>query len=120
MKDPIRGSSLLFHFADGPMAGKTFEHTFSRDGVVSFRMTGDGKAHAPAQTSAAPKSTLKYEVAAIRDDVYAVSYLSKGYTLTTILDFKTKKLVAFSSNEQMVSVQHGTFDTAQQPQLQPH
>ncbi len=115
MKDPIRGSSLRFHFADGPMAGKTFEHTFSQDGAVAFHMMGDGKsAHAPAVTGRpTPGPTLKYEVAAIRDDVYAVSYLSKGYTLTTILDFETKKLVAFSSNERMVSVQHGTFDTAE-------
>jgi hypothetical protein len=35
---------------------------------------------------------------------------SGGYTLTTVLDFKTKKLVAFSSNEKGVSVQHGTFE----------
>lgn len=52
----------------------------------------------------------KYEIAMIREDLGAVSYLgSGGYTLTTMLDFKTKKLVAFSSNEKGVSVQHGTF-----------
>jgi len=42
--------------------------------------------------------------------VSAVSYLSSaGYTLTAVLDFATKKLVAFSSNEKMLGIQHGTF-----------
>jgi hypothetical protein len=40
-----------------------------------------------------------------------VSYRSAaGYTLTTVLDFKTRKLVAFSSNEKMLTLQHGTFE----------
>ncbi|HEY6461737.1 MAG TPA: MoaF N-terminal domain-containing protein, partial [Polyangiaceae bacterium] len=100
-------------FSDGPMAEKTFEHAFAADGTVTFHMA-DGKAGAAkAQGSgdgAAAKSAIHYEVAPVTDDVYAVSYLSKGYTLTTILDFKTKKLVAFSSNEKNVSVQHGTLE----------
>ncbi|HEX8791576.1 MAG TPA: hypothetical protein VF765_11545 [Polyangiaceae bacterium] len=106
MTDLIRGKTLLFHFSDGPMAGKTFEHAFSRDGTVAFRMADRASAGSP------PKSSLKYEFAPIRDEVCAVSYLSKGYTLTTILDFASKTLVAFSSNEQMVSLQHGTFEFA--------
>ncbi|HEY2513930.1 MAG TPA: MoaF N-terminal domain-containing protein [Polyangiaceae bacterium] len=121
-KDPIRGQTIRFHFADGVMAKKTFEHTFAEDGTVTFRMT-NGKSEAGGDASGkdtTAKEPIHYEVAPIRDDLCAVSYLSKGYTLTTILDFKTRTLVAFSSNDKAVAVQHGTFDApearAQQPE----
>ncbi len=53
----------------------------------------------------------KYEVAAVSADVDAVSYLgSSGYTLTVMLDYKTKKLVAFASNEKSLLLQHGSFE----------
>src|ERR1700761_1509795 len=97
-QDPIHGKTLRFHFEDGPMAQKTFEHAFASDGTVTFHMA-DGKTAGKSQTDgdgAAAPAPIHYEVAPVRDDVYAVPYLSKGYTLTTILDFKTKKLVAFS------------------------
>jgi len=113
--DPIRGKTLRFRFIDGLMANKTFEHRFASDGTVTFRaVNADVKTGAPSEGSA-EKPLINYEVVPIRDDIYAVAYLSKGYTLTTILDFKTKKLVAFSSNEKMVSSQHGTFDWGEQP-----
>jgi len=106
--DPIRGKTFRFIFDDGAMAGKTFEHTFDADGTVAFRMIGgenkpgDKPDHTPS---------TKYQVATIRDNVCAVSYLSSaGYTLTTILDFATNKLVAFSSNEKMLGVQRGSFE----------
>lgn len=107
--DLIRGKTLRFHFADGVMANKTFDHRFAADGTVTFRMVTEGRDDG-AGKSAAPKESIRYEVAPIRDDVCAVSYLSKGYTLTTILDFESMKLVAFSSNEKMVSMQRGTFE----------
>ena len=117
MTDLIRGKTLLFHFSDGPMAGKTFEHAFSRDGTVGFRMF-DRETKGRADTP--PKSSVKYEVAPMRHDLCAVSYLSKGYTLTTILDFASNTLVAFSSNEQMVSLQHGTFELVQARGTEAH
>ena len=86
------------------MAGKSFDHTFSRNGGVIFREVGsdpDGK----------PGSADQYEVASLGQDVHAVSYLSgSGYTLTVVLDFKTRKLVAFASNETSLTKQHGTFE----------
>ena len=113
--DPIRGQIIRFTFSDGPMAKKTFEHVFDAKGTVRFRMVGgdasssEGKGAQGDESRRAPEP--RYEIATIRDDVAAVSYLgSGGYTLTTVLDFKTKKLVAFSSNEKGVSVQHGTFE----------
>ncbi len=106
--DPIRGKTIRFRFDDGPMANKAFDHSFSPDGNVTFKLAGANEKPS-SDTAAAP--AIPYEVAKIRDDVYAIAYLSKGYTLTTILDFKTQKLAAFSSNEKMVSSQHGTFES---------
>ncbi|MGD0678660.1 MAG: hypothetical protein ABSC94_24900 [Polyangiaceae bacterium] len=99
------------------MAGKTFEHSFGRDGTVKFRQVGEAKRGSEtsdtkdATEAPAAKYTAKYEVESIRDDVLAISYQSvAGYTLTTILDLNTKTLVAFSSNEKMHLMQHGTFE----------
>lgn len=119
-QDPIRGHTYRFHFADGVMANKTFEHAFAEDGSVTFRMLG-AKPETGSEAGvkdATPKESVHYEVAPIREDVCAVSYLSKGYTLTTILDFKTRTLVAISSSEKMLAVQHGSFELigAREPQ----
>ena len=101
-RNPLAGKTLRFSFEDGPMAGKTFEHVFEPGGAVRFRAM-DSKGDATTEK--------KYEVASIGQDVCAVSYLgASGYTLTVVLDFRTKKLVAFSSNEKVHLMQHGTFD----------
>jgi hypothetical protein len=108
-RDSVRGKVLRFSFDDGPMAKKTFEHRFADDGTVAFHQVGDGKASGEKKKADGNPAT-KYEVATVRDGVSAVSYLSSaGYTLTAVLDFATKKLVAFSSNEKMLGIQHGTF-----------
>jgi MoaF N-terminal domain len=103
-RNPIVGSTVRFTFEDGPMLGKTFEHTFDPNGMVTWRMldtSSQGKPSPPA----------KYEFETVGEHVYAVSYLSEsGYTLTVVLDDRTRRLVAFSSNEKSVSVQHGSFD----------
>ena len=53
----------------------------------------------------------RYEVAALGQDVYGVSYLaSSGYTLTVALDYKSLKFVAFASNETSLTMQQGTFE----------
>ena len=102
--NPITGHSLRWKFSDGPMAGKTFDHTFSRNGIVSFR-------EVDAHPNSKPGLSEQYEVASLGQDVHAVSYLSgSGYTLTVVLDFKTLKLVAFASNERSLTMQHGTFE----------
>ena len=102
--NPITGHSLRWKFSDGPMAGKSFDHTFSRNGNVAFReVSGDADAK--------PGSAGRYEVAVVGQDVYAVSYLaSSGYTLTVVLDYKTLKLVAFASNDHSLTMQQGTFE----------
>lgn len=111
-RDPIRGKTLFFTFDDGPMAKKTFAHVFGDNGTVEFSMVG---ADAPSPPTKEPKKTpdTKYEAASVGAQVFAVSYLGPaGYTLTTVLDFETRRLVAFSSNEKMLAVQHGTFEVA--------
>jgi hypothetical protein len=103
-QNPITGHTLRWTFQDGPMAGKSFDHTFSRNGNVTYReVDGDPKAK--------PGGADQYQVASFGQEVHTVSYLSNsGYTLTVILDYKTKKLVAFASNEKSLTMQHGTFE----------
>ena len=102
--NPITGHSLRWKFNDGPMAGKSFDHTFSRNGNVSFREVG-------GDPNAKPGGAERYEVASLGLEVHAVSYLSSsGYTLTVVLDYKTLKLVAFASNEKSLTMQQGTFE----------
>jgi len=102
--NPITGHTLRWKFFDGPMAGKSFDHTFSRNGNVAFReVDGD--------PTAKPGGADQYEVASLGQDVHAVSYLaSSGYTLTVVLDYKTLKLVAFASNEKSLTMQQGSFE----------
>lgn len=99
--DPIRGKTISWTFDDGPMKGKIFEHTFAADGTVSWRCT-DGS----------QKGASKYESVAVNDVVHAVSYLSEesGFTLTTILDFGTGRMVSFASNADQLVTQHGRFE----------
>ena len=86
------------------MAGKSFDHTFNRNGGVTFREVG-------SDPNAKPGGADQYEVASLGHDVHAVSYLSSsGYTLTVVLEFKTRKLVAFASNEKSLTMQRGTFE----------
>ncbi len=98
--DPIRGKTLSWTFEDGPMKGKTFEHTFGADGTVSWRCS-DGSM----------KGASKYESVPVNDVVHAVSYLSSdsGFTLTTILDFGTGRMVSFASSAQQLIPQRGHF-----------
>jgi hypothetical protein len=102
--NPVTGHTLRWSFHDGPMAGKSFDHTFSRHGGVTFREVSD-------DPKAVRGSADQYQVASLGQDVHAVSYLSgSGHTLTVVLDFKTQKLVAFASNEKSLVMQHGTFE----------
>ena len=105
--DPLRGKTLRFTFDDGPMAGKTYDHAFGTDGTVTWTEPTHGGATG-ANAASDPESTAKYEFARINADIYVVTYLSKaGYTLTSIVDSSTGKLVSFASNEKSLSVQHG-------------
>ena len=101
---PVRGKIIRFTFTDGPMANKTVTHAFHVDGSVDFQSAdGSGK----------KTHVDKYEAETISDDIIAVSYLgTAGYTLSVVLNFADHKLVAFSSNEKQLNLQHGTFEVA--------
>ena len=100
--DPIKGKAFRWTFTDGQMKGKTFDHNFGTDGRVKFGCT-DGTM----------KGEAKYEYSRVNAEVYAVSYqVDAGYTLTTILDTESHEIVAFSSNEKELQMQHGTYEGA--------
>ncbi|HVD31366.1 MAG TPA: MoaF N-terminal domain-containing protein [Methylomirabilota bacterium] len=120
--DPLRGKTIRWTYDDGPMAGKSFEHTFDNDGTVTWREAGGGEERGGKPPSngkqksgkPATEPKAKYEVAAVNDDVCAVSYLSKsGYTLTSVLDFASGTVVSFASNEKELVPQHGMFEVAE-------
>ncbi len=94
------GHTVRFTFADGPMAGKAFDHTFHKNGTVEFGPPGG-----PATTSE------HATVAKIADGVFLASYLGpKGYTLTVGIDTAVGKLVAISSDGKDWSKQAGSFE----------
>lgn len=101
--DPLRGRTIRWSYSDGPMQGKVFEHQFTDDGTVSWKMAGD------AAPSADAKAGYRFE--RIADGVYAFSYLSShGYTLTTVVDETSGRIVSFASNEKELVVQHGSIE----------
>ena len=103
---PVKGKTIHFVFRDGHMAGKTVAHSFHQDGSLDFDMLDESGA-----SSGKKVHVDKYEVAKVRDEVYAVAYLGgSGYTLTTVVDFEAKTLVAFSSNEKELGLQHGKIE----------
>ncbi len=105
-KDPVRGKSIRWSYDDGPAAGKTFEHTFSTDGKVTYREARASAGGTDGASGAEP--SVHYEVAAIDDHVYAVSYLSTNtWTLTTVVDERSRRIVSFASNEKQLVIQHG-------------
>lgn len=106
--DPIRGKTIRWRYEDGPTKGTEFEHDFGTDGTVTYRMLGQ-EAKSGDGSPKGEKPT--YEVERISDDVWAVSYLApSGFTLTTVLDQRSGKIVSFASNEKQLVVQHGTFE----------
>ena len=113
-EDAIRGKMIRWTFTDGPMANKTFEHTFDKGGTVTWRMLDEKGQGKPSKEKETEKDKeTKYEAVIVGQNVQAISYLgSSGYTLTVILDFQTNKLVAFASNEKDLTVQRGTFETS--------
>jgi len=108
--DPIRGRTIRWTYEDGPTKGKTFEHTFGKDGHVSYHML-DGKPLGKSENGSAKSENPKYEVASVTDDVYTVAYLApSGYTLTSVLDLDAGTIVSIASNEKELVVQRGTFE----------
>ena len=119
--DPLRGKTIRWSYDDGPMAGKTFEHTFGNDGTVTWReKASEDEGNKPPSNGKqktgkpATEAKAKYEVAPVNEDVCAVSYLSdSGFTLTSVLDFDSGTVVSFASNEKELVPQRGMFEVAE-------
>jgi hypothetical protein len=119
--DPLRGKTIQWTYDDGPMAGKTFEHTFGNDGTLTWHeKSADPQSAAPPSNGKqktgkpATEPKAKYQVAPINEDVCAVSYLSaSGFTLTSVLDFDSGTVVSFASNEKELVPQRGMFEVAE-------
>ena len=122
--DPVKGTTMRWTFTEGPTAGSTYEHTFSKSGTVKFKPVGGGpdaaKPAAKGASSAKKKPAKaakpskpeapKYAAMRASDDAYAVSYLSgSGYTLTVVLNFKDHTMVGFASNDKQWFPVRGTF-----------
>lgn len=102
MPTDLRGTTIRWTYADGPMKGKRFEHSFTDD-TVTWKDAGEPKPSAD--------SHAKYEFQRISDDVYVVSYLSNhGFTLTTVVDERSGAIVSFASNEKDLVVQRGNLE----------
>jgi hypothetical protein len=103
-RNPIAGKTIEWTFIDGPMAEKSFEHSFGADGSVSFKMIG-------GEDRGRATRIERCLIEPVGKDVYTVSYTSEsGYTLTVVLDYRSYDLVAFASNDKGVSVSHGSFE----------
>ena len=102
--EPIRGKTISWIFTDGPMAGIPIEHTFNEDGTVVWRIVGGSMKGSSAKEK-------EYAAIKITDKVYAVSYLAaSGHTLTVVLNFETKQMNAFGSNDKEWQVMTGSFE----------
>jgi MoaF N-terminal domain len=105
--DLLRGKTVRWTFADGPVAGMRFEHTFHDDGGVTWRiLEGQGKGHSSREKQCA---TMQ-----VTDDVCTASYLgASGHTLTVVLDFSTGRMFAFASSNSDWHALTGVFEVVQ-------
>ena len=101
----LSGQTLRWKFEEGPTAGGTYEHTFEPDGsVVVSKLDGDAKGK--------PTREKKYSSFEVAPGIQLVSYLAEsGYTLTVALNFATKNLYGFASNDKEWYPVSGTFET---------
>ena len=101
--DSLIGRTVRWTFADGPVAGKTYEHTFNADGSVDYRSVEEP----PAGAATHEKACATDKVSA---DVFVISYLAaSGYALTVVLNFRNHEVIGFASNEEAWYRQQGTF-----------
>lgn len=93
----LEGKTLRFHFDDGPMKGREFDHKFHGD-KVEWGAAGSDK------TTTSDGSLVRLD-----DDCYVGSYMSSsGNTLTAAMNLATGELHAFASDGKNWSVHNGT------------
>ena len=106
----LAGRTQRWTFHDGPTAGKTYEHTFSPDGTVTFREVGGADQVKPG-TGKQPG--VRYAAFEVAPGLHLVSYLSEsGYTLTVLVNTKNGQLHGFASSAKEWYPLTGTLETA--------
>lgn len=100
----LSGKRVKWTFADGPMPGTNFEHTFHEDGSVTWHIL-DGA------YKGASKREKAYGAVKVNDQTLAVSYLAaSGHTLTVVLSLRDGSAFAFASNGTSWEQLTGTFE----------
>lgn len=95
----LSGKTLRFHFMDGPMRGRDFDHCFS-DGKVEWGAAGG-----------TGKTTSDGTLVQLDDQCYVGSYMGpNGYTLTAAMNLATGELHAFASDGKSWSEHDGTVE----------
>ena len=101
--DSLRGATVRWMFAESPVAGMKFEHTFREDGTLVWRVI-DGPG------AGASKEEKHYATMKIAEGVHVVSYLAaSGHTLSVVVDFNTGRVVAFGSDNKEWRLLTGTI-----------
>jgi hypothetical protein len=115
----IKGKTLRWTFAEGPQAGKTYQHTFHQDGTVEYRAIADepnGASGQRAGNAGRASERPRYAAYAVSDAVALVSYRAEsGFTLTVALNFENHELVAIASNSDQWFPAVGYFEEAGTP-----
>ena len=100
----LTGKTIRWTFADGPVAGVTFEHVLHEDGSLTWRYVGGEHKGATAREKS-------YAAVKVNDKTWVISYLASSvHTLTVVLDFDDHRVIGFASNDKSWYEQHGTFE----------
>ena len=106
----MKGKTLRYAFTSGPTAGQTYEHTFHSDGTVSWRSLDASGAPEKADTGT-PAERAEYGAFELSQSLWLVSYrANSGYTLTLSLNFNTRQIFGFASNEREWHALKGTLE----------
>ena len=104
--ESLTGRTLRWTFSDGPVAGKTYEHTFNADGSVVYRSVDDTVTGKPTRERFCATDRID-------EHVFVISYRAvSGYTLTVVLNFADHRMIGYASNEEAWYRQQGTFEIA--------
>ena len=116
----LEGKTFHFAFTDGPTAGTTYEHTFRKNGTVTWRGVDDGPkpktktTPKPKTAKRKPKPSTRYASFQIAPGIHLMSYLSEGgYTLTLSLNLWSGQMHGFASNDKEWFPVSGTVEEIQ-------
>jgi hypothetical protein len=97
----LAGETQRWRFTSGPTANQTYEHTFNRDGTVTWKSVVEPPKKEPSKRDPEKKvAPTRYASFEVEPDLHLVSYLSaSGFTLTILVNRRTRSLFGFASNQ---------------------